>query len=265
MKSHDNQIEKNIISEQSSLKKLQTLALTNKFLLLVIPLVLIVVVFLCIFVLIGYSLRSILDTIDGGPVSDTETVETFYPICTVTIEAGSCLYLLKYADFPDSERYGCLKDGDKVQVIGIADPYYEVSSYGLESAFMYEDTGALVTWVEEDGPAYVGGLQIEDIILRINDTALTDIPNVRGFLEQLVGQEVSFLIKRNGEEQTLFVTPREPLFQLGPTGFDFVRINSNFQDADRAFVLSYQVETTASGGVATMRSYVSCPVQMFQP
>lgn len=227
-----------------------------------IPTILILaVIFIAITQMTGYDLKPAIDTILYGA-----TPTPSYPICTVTIIEDSCLWIYQSAN-QNSERYGCLRDGAKIQVTGIADPYYEISSYGIESVFVYEDRGLYVSWVYAGSPAEAAGLQTGDIVLRMNDTPVTEIPDPWTYAVNLVGQQISILIKRDGQEKTLLVTPLLPEgYPDKPIGYSYHRINPNGLEANRGYVLGYAAFTPGSlKGQISMESYVSCQTQLIQP
>ena len=233
-----------------------------------IPTILILaVIFIAITQMTGYDLKPAIDTILYGA-----TPTPSYPICTVTIDENSCLSINRYANYPDSERYGCLQDGAKIQVTGIAEPYYEISSYDIESTFVYEDRGLFVSEVSSNSPASDAGLQYGDVILLVNDTLVTEISDISTYLVQFAEQQINFLIKRDGQEKKLFITlPKYSSIGVSPTGylrqtvhFSYHRINPNGLEANRGYVLGYSAETSPFGGNVNIISYVSCPTQLIQ-
>jgi len=230
-----------------------------------IPVILILaVIFIAITQMTGYDLKPVIDTILYGA-----TPTPSYPICTVTIDEDSCLWINRSANYPNSERFGCLRDGAKIQVTGIADPYYEISSYGIESVFVYKDWGLFISHVStysKGKSASDAGLQYGDLILRINDTPITEISNINKYAEELAGQQISILVMRDGQKQTLFIALEEPTPHfVYDIGLSTHQINPNGLETNRGYVLGYSVETSPFGGNVNVTSYVSCPTQLIQP
>jgi len=71
-----------------------------------------------------------------------------------------------------------------------------------------ESDGLVLTGVRDGSPAAAGGLRAGDVILRIDDTEITDVYTYTYFLSGVrPGQTLSVLIERNGEQHTLIVVP----------------------------------------------------------
>jgi len=227
-----------------------------------IPMILILaVILIAVTQMTGYDLKPVIDTVLYGA-----TPTPSYPICTVTIGESSCLWINKSANYPNSKRYGCLQDGAKIQVTGIADPYYEISSYGIESVLTYEG-GVVVTDVFSDTPASDAGLQYGDIILRINDTAVNEISDLGSYSEKFVGQQIDFLVQRDGQKYTLLITPQEFVltdrggYDKPPIGYSYERVYSYDSETNRGYVLASSYNLRDLSPV----SYISCPAQLIQP
>lgn len=75
-------------------------------------------------------------------------------------------------------------------------------SFGLKKA-----EGILVSEVQKDSPASGAGLQREDIILRLNDTPLTDVSDLRNRVALLpAGSKATLDIIRDGREKKVQIT-----------------------------------------------------------
>jgi serine protease Do len=83
-------------------------------------------------------------------------------------------------------------------------------SFGLKKA-----EGILVSEVQKDSPASGAGLQRDDIILRLNDSALSDVSDLRNRVALLTpGSKATLDIIRDGREKKIQVTIGEQ-----PSGF----------------------------------------------
>ncbi len=73
------------------------------------------------------------------------------------------------------------------------------------AALKLKDThGAEVISVDHDGPACKAGLQVHDVILQMNGQAVDGIDQMRRMLRELpAGRTVSFVISRDGQQQTI--------------------------------------------------------------
>jgi len=73
-----------------------------------------------------------------------------------------------------------------------------------------QDTGLIVFSVETGGPAAQSGAQIGDILLALDDTAVTDIHEIQGLLgPDRVGKPIQAHIIRGGSRTTLTITVGE--------------------------------------------------------
>lgn len=234
-----------------------------------IPTILILgVLLIAITQMTGYDLRPAIDTMLYGPTSTPS-----FPICTVTIREGDCLFIRKQAS-SEPDVYGCLKDGEQIQVTGIADPYYQISSYAIEHAYSNLNS-FMVTGVEYNSPAQAGGLMVGDFLLKVDDLDLTKVSagDMNNYTEQKVGIPIEILVQRDGEEKTLIVTPRHFVKNdygayypgTAPLGITRRTLLADGLETDRAYVLGYSVSQSVFGGTAQFTSYVSCPTQLIQP
>jgi S1-C subfamily serine protease len=71
-----------------------------------------------------------------------------------------------------------------------------------------ESRGLRLAGVRDGSPAALGGLRAEDVVLSIDDTAITDVYAYTYFLSGIAaGAELSIRVQRNGEQLTLTVIP----------------------------------------------------------
>ena len=240
-----------------------------------IPVILIIAVILIAMTqMTGYDLRPAIDTLVYGA-----TPTPSYPICAITINENSCLPLSKQAS-SNSDVFGCLQDGTNIQVTGIADPYYQISSFGIESEFSKEQ-GVMVKSIGDafgsDTPAYHAGLRVGDIILRYDDLIIGEVTDEEmiEYAAQRAGSQMDIFLIRQNQELTVTVFPKEPMtnrsgaYISGPVGFQFTRVVTGGAEINRAFVLGYTVQQSVNilkgqSSVDTA-SYVSCPSQLIQP
>ena len=75
------------------------------------------------------------------------------------------------------------------------------------SAFKLRDgRGEEVTLVDHDGPACASGIKVHDVLLQFNGQAIESEEQLRTALRSLpAGKRVSFLISRDGQQQTLTI------------------------------------------------------------
>jgi serine protease Do len=67
--------------------------------------------------------------------------------------------------------------------------------------------GAEVTTIDHDGPACKAGMKMHDVILQMNGQAVENEEQLRRMLRELgIGKNVSFVISRDGQNQTLTMT-----------------------------------------------------------
>jgi C-terminal processing protease CtpA/Prc len=72
-----------------------------------------------------------------------------------------------------------------------------------------------ITWIREDGPASRAGLHEGDVILAVSGIDLTTEEGGRAFGRLRAGDRTDFLIRRDGEEITVIVTPGSPAEAFG--------------------------------------------------
>ena len=92
-------------------------------------------------------------------------------------------------------------------------------------AIVYANTGktvsdqVLIQYVEPGTPAANAGILVDDLVLQVNDTPIDSMEALSTVVADNLGQEVTMLIERDGEERSLLVTPREnPPEGQGPLG-----------------------------------------------
>lgn len=87
-------------------------------------------------------------------------------------------------------------------------------SFGLKQA-----AGILVSEVQKDSPANAAGLQRDDIIMKLNDTALTDVSDLRNRVALIEpGSKATLEIIRDGREKKIQVTIGEQPSSFSTTG-----------------------------------------------
>ena len=70
--------------------------------------------------------------------------------------------------------------------------------------FRMDGTGALITWVEQDGPAQIAGLQVGDIITAVAKQQVDEQnPLDRVLRNHKPGDEVQVSLMRGAEEKTI--------------------------------------------------------------
>lgn len=153
-------------------------------------------------VLMGFVLAGVL-LLRSGP-------SLFSRRCVVEVpQGGQCAQVYP---FPGGagQVIDCLPPGTEVKVFedisGENLQWYQIVSYAY-------DFGPLeVTRASPRGPADEAGLQFGDVVLRIDDMDVTATPlNVAsGYLLGRVGQSVTLVVGRSGDEVVLEVVPRAP-------------------------------------------------------
>jgi serine protease Do len=90
-----------------------------------------------------------------------------------------------------------------VQIVPLTDEY--AGQLGLKST-----EGALVGGVMEDGPAAKGGIQVGDVILKINDKPIKDYSDLVTIVSETpIGKSLKITIWREKNSLNLFVTVTE--------------------------------------------------------
>jgi hypothetical protein len=153
-------------------------------------------------VVIGFILAGVL-LLRSGP-------SRFSRRCVVVApQGGQCARVFA---FPGGagQALDCLPPGTEVKVVenisGESPGWCQIASYAY-------DSGPLeVTGVSRGGPADEAGLQVGDVVLRVDDMDMTATPlNVAsGYLRERVGQSVTLVVERDGGEVVLEVVPYAP-------------------------------------------------------
>ncbi len=79
--------------------------------------------------------------------------------------------------------------------------------------------GVKVVKVVPDSPAYISGMKEGDVILRVAGEDIKDIKELKEVVGRNLGKEVFVVVRRDGEEVGLWLTPREnPPKGQGPMG-----------------------------------------------
>jgi len=72
----------------------------------------------------------------------------------------------------------------------------------------YDIEGVWISKVEQAGWADIAGLQIGDLLIKVNDKALQNLDQLKNYLKQIDNEKpeyISFFIKRGAETQFLFI------------------------------------------------------------
>jgi S1-C subfamily serine protease len=73
----------------------------------------------------------------------------------------------------------------------------KIDSYGLESG-----QGVAISWIEPEGPLGAAGLEVGDLVLKVNDQSISDIESFAAVVDALPhNQATTFMVldHRNGE------------------------------------------------------------------
>lgn len=82
----------------------------------------------------------------------------------------------------------------------------DVTDDQLKPLKLKETRGAEIIDVDHDGPACKAGIQLHDVILQMNGQAIDTQAQLRKMLREVpAGRTVSFVISRNGQQQTISV------------------------------------------------------------
>ncbi|MBQ9833650.1 MAG: trypsin-like peptidase domain-containing protein [Bacilli bacterium] len=92
-----------------------------------------------------------------------------------------------------------------IYMVNVADAYYSREYYNILSA-LNVTSGVLVTDVEKGSDAEKGGLQKDDVIIKVDDTEISSLAYFRYVLySHSVGDTISVTVNRNGVEKVLSV------------------------------------------------------------
>ncbi|QIL47003.1 RIP metalloprotease RseP [Vagococcus coleopterorum] len=78
----------------------------------------------------------------------------------------------------------------------------------MQGGIKQADTSAVIGGLVEDGVAYQAGIKPDDRILKIADQSISDFSSIGTELAKHQDQEVTILLERDGEEQTVKLTPK---------------------------------------------------------
>ena len=102
------------------------------------------------------------------------------------------------------QKYGKVKRGYIGVQISPLTPEF-AKELGLQ-----KPEGALVGAVEKDGPAYLAGLRIRDVILRVGDKKIVDYTDLVNFVGKTeIGKNIQLTVWRDKTEVNLWVTVKE--------------------------------------------------------
>lgn len=106
----------------------------------------------------------------------------------------------------DDDRPGRLVLRDRLRPRRLGIDYQEISGQLARYFKLTEESGILVTSVEEDGPAAKAGVKAGDVILRVDGSGVRDSEDFRRRVERIdPGDEVSLTIQREGKAMDLKV------------------------------------------------------------
>ena len=98
----------------------------------------------------------------------------------------------------------------------MVDSQHEATAAAL-TELGYDVGGTLAVYSVIDGAAAEGILEQGDLILEANGEELTDVSTLRSVINEGEGAPVELLIERDGEQQTVEVTPKETTDDAGKT------------------------------------------------
>ena len=98
----------------------------------------------------------------------------------------------------------------------MVDSQHEATAAAL-TELGYDVGGTLAVFSVIDGAAAEGILEQGDLILEANGEELTDVSTLRSVINEGEGAPVELLIERDGEQQTVEVTPKETTDDAGKT------------------------------------------------
>jgi len=84
----------------------------------------------------------------------------------------------------------------------------DINPSRVQALKLKDDSGAEVTELDNDGPAAKGGVKLGDVILNYNAQKVESAEQLRRLIHETpAGRTVQVVISRNGQQQTLSVTP----------------------------------------------------------
>lgn len=78
---------------------------------------------------------------------------------------------------------------------------------GLTGQSLGKQTPIQIGWLDDDGPAAAGGLMPGDTIVSMNGDTVSTWPTFQTKILTSAEKRIALVVERNGEHQTLFVTP----------------------------------------------------------
>jgi regulator of sigma E protease len=92
-------------------------------------------------------------------------------------------------------------------------------AFALGAPALADPENAMITAVEPGSPAEAAGLQVDDVLLRANDTEILSISDLQAFNQEHRGQTTSFTLERDGQIVQIDVDLRaDPPEGQGPMG-----------------------------------------------
>ena len=153
----------------------------------------------------------------------------FPPRATTLFEAGGTKFTLNWLPFGGFVRPKGENDPSIPGGLAAANPWVRMAVFAagplmnlLSAILLFAVIASLVgkpdparleeiqiDAISPDSPAEAAGLQINDILVTINDQVITNTGTAHNVIYANLGKPVTFVIRRQGSEQTLEITPRE--------------------------------------------------------
>lgn len=123
-----------------------------------------------------------------------------------------------------------------------------------------EQPGALVTIVEPASPAEVAGLEPGDIILAVDDVAVSRYTDLTGYIFEHIGQPLTLTVRRSEANVFLTLTPRTEWPEgQGPTG---IQVQPMFEVKQYGPLQAVRRSVGEIG--ALLRAFVELPAMVIQ-
>lgn len=121
----------------------------------------------------------------------------------------------RYYHSADTMNITYLRDGEKYTTV-LTPEYQKTESYRIGITIQ---ENRLVNEVTEDSPAAQAGLKEQDVILSVDGKTLSDEMLISDIMNDSQGKTVEMVISRDGNEQTIHVTPQQVETESYYTGF----------------------------------------------
>ena len=143
----------------------------------------------------------------GGPLVNTEG--EVLGLNTSGLTRGSSLTIPVKVSWRIAEElvtHGSVKRG----YLGVRTQPVEIPEAARQALHRDQNHGLLVLWLEEGGPAAAGGLLVGDILVGVNDQAVSDPDELFSALNtETVGKTIPVEVLRGGRPETVQVTVGE--------------------------------------------------------